>query len=847
MTAIPTVALAGLAEMSALDIPRLGAIPAEKLRPVQTLRGRLAEAILATPPLALATALRGDLGTLYQRIEALELRALPGGAVPLGPVDPADPAFWPALLARLLYEYPADCLAEPALLDHCPPPLLEPVAGALLGGLPLDADGTAAARRRRFYIDLVAWITRRVEGAPDHPESRALLRAFLDRANFIAHFRDEADLETLRRRGRLITDRVDPPLPLLRQARPRIRLGIVALDAEERTETRAMIPLFRNLDAARFDVHLFLLGDLQTAYARSVAGLAARCVPLAGVPAGEQAGYIRGFDLDLLVFANNLLGRAGAYPALATRRMARRQIATLTSPASTGLPGIYGFLTSTQAENTSDLGCIAERYTETPVLMDGLPICFDDPEGQPVPPAETDGIDRLLAGLPGRVVMLATAHAAKLTPALREAWIAILDQAPDAVLVLLPGNPGWQIRINPDSIRRWFHSAARAAGLDTSRIIVAGPFVARSAVTYLAARVDIVLDSFPYGGCASLIDPLRAGTPVIALAGQGQKAHQGAALLCALRLDDLVAADVPAYVAHSVRLAGDPAECRRWRAVIRARIAAAPFLDPADFARRVAGAYEALYRDILQDGQNARDPGMVRIDAIWDACFPAGWYPLEGRADNGFWRWSGEAATLRFFAAPAGPAVLDIAIRHVAAAEQLAGIRLNVGGVSVTPDILPPLLASERALLRFRLPAEGGDLALTLSVPERRVAGDPRGLGVAVSRAALRPAGGDIAIAADAPLLGRGWRVDPQDGRHSLHPGHPGQLYLDRVEPGTWLVTLEPAAELVLSVDDMPVPLHRRGGVLQGYHQRVQPGPASLILRSPSAWSGNISLSRVAL
>ncbi|KZD06415.1 hypothetical protein AUP43_10855 [Oceanibaculum pacificum] len=836
MTMLPTLTESALAQLAALDIPPLGAIPPAKLAVAQVLRRRLADAMVAIPPFMLASALSSDFGRLYRRIEALELRALPGEGPAFEIPDPDTPTFWPHLLARLLYAYPADCLGNVGLLDRCPPPLLHHAVGALFAGLPLDKDAAAGERRRRFFIDLVAWVAERVAQAPTVRDARLLRRIFRDHANFLAHFRDEADLDTLRRRGALIADWADPPLPPLASPERRIRLGIFLLDAEDRVETRVAVPLFRDLDPARYDTSLFLLGEPRSDNARAVAGLAGRCVPLAGVPAAERAAYMRGFDLDILVFANNLLGRAGEYPALATRRLARRQIATIASPASTGLPGIDRFLTSAAAENATD---IAARYSERPLLMEGLPVCFADPP--PSPSAEADEATRLLASLAGHTLLLATAHAAKLTPALRDAWIEVLRQAPDAVLLLLPANPGWQVRVDPASIGLWFREAALAAGLDTGRIRLAGPFQDRATLALLAERADIFLDSFPYSGCASLIDPLRAGTPVVAMSGQGQKTHQGAALLRAIGLEEYIAADAEQYVALAVSLARDASRREELRAKIRARMRKAPFLDFADFTPRIAGAYETLYRDILAEGQASRPADCVIIDAHWGAFFPAGWHVLEGRAEGGFWRWSGAAATLRFPDAPAGPLVLEIALRHLAAEDQLGALRLSANGETIRPQHLPPLLPREQALLRCRLESPGGDLRVDLSVAERQAGGDARLLGIAVSRAALHPAGGDLLLRPDDPILGRGWIM--RDGRRCLRADAPAELHLDSLAAGCWLVTLEGEGEAALAIDGQAVAL--RGG--QGYHRQAAVGPACLTLRGAADWAGTIRLSRVAL
>lgn len=779
-------------------IPTLRPVPDEAPEEVwRAARRRLALILPDIPPIGLATSLRGDLGALYRQVAARNLRALPGaGDPPPSFPETDDPRFWPGLLARLLYGWPHRCLPDIAALDQCPPPLLEPVARALLDtGLPLDDDEAETARREGWFANLIRWIEARVLAAPGHPDGRALLRAFLESGNFLAHFRGRTDRETMARRGRLLALAAGPASPSPQPRKQgRLRLGFLALDAGDRTETRALLPFLAGLDRARIESFLLLLHGIRSDTARANAAGAERILDLSGVPEAERADYIRGFDLDILVFANNLLGRSGTYPRLACQRLARRQVATIASPASTGLPGIDRFLTSTAAE----AGDIAARYTETPLLMEGLPVCFAEPPLPAGRPPESNLIDRQVAELRRAVagpavLLLAAAHAAKLNPALRECWLSILDRAPGTVLMLLPGNPGWSVPVEGRAVLRWMQDAAAARGLDASRIAVAGPYRGRAALDYLARRADLFLDSFPYAGCASLIDPLRAGTPVVALEGDSQKENQGAVLLRSLGLgglDGLVAGDPASYAGIAGALAQDAGARERWRTRILSRIAAAPFLDPADFGRRAAACWEMLFREIVEEEAQA-DP--LAADALRGdaraAGFVAGWHVAEEAG----WRWSvgGEAARLALPVPFAGAAVLELALRHLPPGAR-DSLYLEIGGRPVPHRLLPSPDPAEAALLRGVIPEAllaGGSAEIALHAPPYQAPGDPRRLGVALSRFALHPAAGTLRIDASLPLLATGWEIG--EDRFRLKPGRTGTIFPRQSLAGRHLLLLD--------------------------------------------------------
>jgi predicted O-linked N-acetylglucosamine transferase (SPINDLY family) len=81
---------------------------------------------------------------------------------------------------------------------------------------------------------------------------------------------------------------------------------------------------------------------------------------------------------------------------------------------------------------------------------------------------------------------------------------------------------------------------------------------------------------------------------MVGLGGSTQRGLQGAAMLRALGLDEMIAADIDEYVANAIELARSTA----FRAALRQRIAARldhlPFLDPADFGRRLTGALDQV-------------------------------------------------------------------------------------------------------------------------------------------------------------------------------------------------------------------------------------------------------------
>jgi len=107
-------------------------------------------------------------------------------------------------------------------------------------------------------------------------------------------------------------------------------------------------------------------------------------------------------------------------------------------------------------------------------------------------------------------------------------------------------------------------------------------------------EVDIALDPFPRTGGATTTDALWMGVPVVTLAGERMIERQGASLLTAVGLEELIATDRADYVAKAVALARNPERRARLRSELRDRMAASELCD----GRGLASALEDAYREM---------------------------------------------------------------------------------------------------------------------------------------------------------------------------------------------------------------------------------------------------------
>jgi predicted O-linked N-acetylglucosamine transferase (SPINDLY family) len=171
--------------------------------------------------------------------------------------------------------------------------------------------------------------------------------------------------------------------------------------------------------------------------------------------------------------------------------------------------------------------------------------------------------------------------------------------------MLYPLNPNWN-GYQQDAFILRLRTTLDRHGIDNSRVILLGPVEHRGDVLERLRLCDIYLDSFPYSGATSLLDPLQVGLPIVARDGTSYRTLGAASLLRSIGMDHLIAPDADAYVKLALELAGSGGKRKQVRRDIQARMKkGAPFFDGPTYSRKVSAILEDIWRDYLQSG-NAR-------------------------------------------------------------------------------------------------------------------------------------------------------------------------------------------------------------------------------------------------
>jgi protein O-GlcNAc transferase len=136
----------------------------------------------------------------------------------------------------------------------------------------------------------------------------------------------------------------------------------------------------------------------------------------------------------------------------------------------------------------------------------------------------------------------------KITPSIFEAWMNILKNTKESVLLLYA---------NDDAAKFNLQERAKKAGIKGDRLIFASR-LARSEYLARYKLIDLYLDTAPYNAGTTASDALWAGLPVLTIAGKSMASRMAASLLTSLDLPELIAANLEAYVDIAIKLANNP-------------------------------------------------------------------------------------------------------------------------------------------------------------------------------------------------------------------------------------------------------------------------------------------------
>jgi len=568
---------------------------------VRSLRNGLCEYLLNSDKTELEILLQGNFGKMFFLLRAGGItveelgdaeRDLVGRAKTILADTPSDPA---GLLAWMLLR-PAHWVAMPINFVDKPDWLLAVYLDYILA----SAEGFVHPGESDMYFDhlsaIFVAIERDISRSPLPTSAKWSAFQIAQRVNLIPVYFSQRDMKDLMRsRARVLAfllsqhgHRLEASFPPRPFHRKKIRVGFLSAHLGPQTETYTSAPFFY-LDREKFDIHLFVLGNNPStieSHCRSVSD-SFTVLPTDLV---ARVNALRTADLDVLVIATNMTAVTNETTILGMHRLAPIQIASNSSAMTPGLPYLDGFL----AGLVHGYEAYAGQYNERLFLFDGALSCLEYSVDRPK--AERS-FSRSDFGIPeGVPLFVSGANFFKILPELQATWAQILKRVPGSYLLLHPFNPNWTNCYPVARFRRDIFRAFELAGVDSARIIISEETLpTRADVCQLMALGDVYLDSYPFSGSVSLIDPLEAGVPPVAWWSASTRGLMAASMLSDLDLRELVAESEEEFITTAVRLATEPQERERISKKIRAGMAAGPrFYDVKKYGSEVSRVLEEL-------------------------------------------------------------------------------------------------------------------------------------------------------------------------------------------------------------------------------------------------------------
>jgi len=459
-----------------------------------------------------------------------------------------------------------------------------------------------AAHTLKRLEELSGWVQRNSGSGT----VRAALDAYLQTASAIPLYFSE---DSLRRhaevRGRLLTKAISAhrdtyaPSAESRYGR-KLRVGFVNRHFGSQTETYTTLPTFEQLDADRFEVILFahrMMDSPLEAYCRQHA----QEFHLLPSDATAQLSNLREANLDVIVFGTNVTAVFNEVTRLALYRSAPLQVVNNSSCITSGFPHVDLYVSGKLTE-TNDA---AAHFSERLALLPGPAHAFNYQADREEP---TRSWTRAALGVPEDAVLFVTAaNYYKIIPEMQIAWARLLASVPGSYLLVHPFNPNWSSSYPIQRFCAGFDRVLAAHGVDTERLRVSTErFPSRSDVKALLAVGDIYLDTFPFGGVNSLVDPLELGIPTVAWEGSTFRSRMGSALLRQLGLEPLIATNEADYLGIARALASDPAVRESFKQKIVPAMERSPlFLDPLAASDAFGDILETAYDALAESGAEA--------------------------------------------------------------------------------------------------------------------------------------------------------------------------------------------------------------------------------------------------
>ena len=356
----------------------------------------------------------------------------------------------------------------------------------------------------------------------------------------------------------------------------RLRLGYLSGDLHQHSTAQLMAGLFEGHDRDCFEVFAYSYGadDASSMRARLTRAFD-RFVDISTLSYRDAAKAIHQDQIDILI---DLKGYThGSRPMIPALRPASVQVSYLGYPATMGADFIDYILVDRFVVDEAEQPAFSEKLVH-------LPVCYQ---------ANDPGFVRAASPTSRRdwglreegLVLCCFNNSYKLSPAMFDIWMRLLNATPGCVLWLLATNGLVEANLRKE---------VAARGVDPARLVFAD--VVPSAEHIERHRhADLFLDTLPCNAHTTASDALWGGVPVLTCRGDTFAGRVAGSLLKAIGMGELVTNSLGEYERTAQALLGDPARLTAMRRRIEQKRDTNSLFDLPTLTRAIEAAYQRMW------------------------------------------------------------------------------------------------------------------------------------------------------------------------------------------------------------------------------------------------------------
>ena len=391
-----------------------------------------------------------------------------------------------------------------------------------------------------------------------------------------------------------LTRKAKPLVAKDRNPRKHLKIGYVTADFREHSVAFFMHPVMSHHNPAAVEIHVYSSGK-RDAFTEIIQQSVPHWHEVADLSDEALCERIRTDEMDVLV---DLSGHTGGHRLLT---FARRAAPVQVTWGGYALPlGMKAMDYRLLDHRLAPVG--HEKYYSETLFRLPYSASYSPPDYAPLceePPLLRNGYPTLIS----------LNNSSKITDAMLVVWARILQERPDARLIIMVKE------FSADAAQANIQPRVEAAGMPLERVSVVHQ-QSLDRFMELGYLADVMLDTAPISGSTTTLHALWMGLPVVTLDAERGVDASSASVLRVAGFGDEVAANEQEYVKKALHFMSDPSYLAQRRQIARPQLQACGYMNYAERTQEVEQAFQLMWLNYLNGNTHWRDTETSFEDAL---------------------------------------------------------------------------------------------------------------------------------------------------------------------------------------------------------------------------------------